>query len=156
MSAFVSQLTREGCHINAAQIICKQYYPPVWKWFVYKWAHHQGTEKGFFKKYIPTHELRIGFMKHLAEHGFFQILRWAYLNGCCENLSANSWLRIANSAGHGGYTEIEAWATGLAAKQWKESSFIPPDIPQLPRRPSRKKKFSRNPHGGIPKKWTYV
>lgn len=138
--AFVKQLMREGCrNINMAQTI-SGLYPPVWKWFVYRWIFHQGTPKEFFKQHLPTQFKKHSFMRKLAEHGIFSILQWAYLNGCeFDEFDAHGWFSIADRAKKGGNMEIAAWARRLGQK----FSFVPPVYHTVPRRGSRKKRIGR-------------
>lgn len=88
---FVNQLMRDGCHINVAQTISKQ-YPPV-----YKWALHQGTNKEFFKKYLPTGGLQRKFMEHLIEHKLLPLLKWTNSH-IGHEFQLYTWYLISNYA----------------------------------------------------------
>lgn len=123
---FVAQLVRLGCHINVAQLISRQ-YPSVWKWFVYKWVNHSGNARQFIRKHLSTAMLQTSFMRKMAKYGLWNIMQWAYNNGC-DKIYYFGWTLIYDNALKGKNIHIAGWVRSIQDKRYRDVSFIPSKI----------------------------
>lgn len=121
---FVKHLIRLGCQRDIARIVSEKFYPPIWKWFVYKWAQypHPESPKMFIKKYFPTEYLQCFFIIKLAQHDLIHIMKWAYSNGC----HIFEWAALNVKP----QTECGKWAKQIITEQRRQNTFVPNDLPQ--------------------------